>query len=275
MNNLNAEIIRGNIRLKLKKGKTMIGNLPFKSEDDNFIFFLPYENWDKFNQHRNGRDALVYEEIIQFAYYLNKNEIESYEIMEAELSGLNIGRKKKLIPESMIISLENVFPGHMGVKYKIPGTNIFHDLGALQIKNKTIDLPINVAFLSYAKEDKNFVLSVMQRLHENGIITWFDENNLIPGDDWEAVIAESIENSDYVIIFLSSNTINNDGYKNKEIHLALNQYFLKPTGKRYIIPFLLDDCTPPREFNKIQWLKYSDENWFNKLLLAVKNATRN
>ena len=72
---------------------------------------------------------------------------------------------------------------------------------------------------------------------------------------------------------LSSNTINNDGYKNKEIHLALNHYLLKPKGKRYIIPFLLDDCKPPREFNKIHWLKYTDENWLDKLLIAVKNVT--
>jgi hypothetical protein len=273
MNNLNAENIRGNIRVKFKNGKTIIGNLPFKSEDDNYIFFMPFENSENFEKFRNGRQSLTFNEIIPYVHYVNKNEIDSYEIMETECKGFSVGGKHKLLPNSMDIIIENIFPGHLGVKYRIPGTNKFHDLGALQIKNGLINLPVNVVFLSYAKQDKSVVLSVMNKLHENGIITWFDENNLIPGDDWEDVIAESIENSDFVIIFLSSNTINNDGYKNKEIHLALNHYLLKPKGKRYIIPFLLDDCKPPREFNKIHWLKYTDENWLDKLLIAVKNVT--
>ena len=71
------------------------------------------------------------------------------------------------------------------------------------------------------------------------------------------------------MLFLSSRTIEKVGFKNRELHLALYQQSLRPAGKIFIIPLLLDDCIPPDDLNRLNWLRTTSENWFERLLKAI------
>ena len=274
MKGLDSTTLNGKaVRIKLKDGKTIIGTLPIQSNNLDFekhtIAFLSWDKSDEFYAYFKEKKNVTVQEFKKFLNFIKRTDIESYEIMENEIIGIEFENGKPVPLWLQFQLYKAAKPGHIKVKYKIPGNSKWFELGELQIRNRKIILPLTMAFLSYAKEDKKMVKTIMGNLHDNGVLTWLDEKDLLPGDDWEAKIEEAIEKSDYVLIFLSSKTIDKVGYKNKEIKYALDQHALRPSGKRYVVPILLDDCTPPRELKKINWLKATDDDWFDKLLTAI------
>lgn len=275
MKGLDSATLKGKaVKLKMKDGKTIIGSLPIQSYNEefekNYIAFLPWEKFDDFQAHFKGKQKTTDQELREFLDYIKRSDIDSFEIMETEISSIYMENGKPM-PNWLQLELKRgTKPGHLAVKYKIPKNSKWFDLGEIQIKNAEILLPLTLVYLIHAKEDKKSVKDVMNQLHDNGVLTWLDEKDLLPGDYWEAKIREAIEKSDYVLVFLASKTVGKIGYKNKEIKYAFEQASLRPSGKRYIIPILLDECTPPREFKEIHCVKVTDMDWFDKLLMAIK-----
>ncbi|MFL5696907.1 MAG: hypothetical protein ACJ797_07340, partial [Ktedonobacteraceae bacterium] len=70
-------------------------------------------------------------------------------------------------------------------------------------------------------------------------------------------------------LFLSRQTEEKIGYKNREIQFALRQQSFRARGKIFVIPILLDDCTPPWDLRNLNWLKATDEGWFDKLIGTI------
>jgi hypothetical protein len=101
------------------------------------------------------------------------------------------------------------------------------------------------------------------------VVTWFDKQNLIPGDDWEMRIEQAIEKSDFFLLFLSRKTEEKIGFRNREIQLAIKQQSYHPRGHIFLIPILLDDCTPPHDLRGLNWLKATDDKWFDRLVDVV------
>lgn len=269
MEKLSAEFISENIKLYLKNGEELVGYLPGDFVDNNDdIIFLSLENLKKV--YLKYGDKYNFEYLKPFLQRISKKEILKYEILDSSIKGVETENNKP-IPNGFEIQMQNPgIRGYIKIKYKIPNTETYFDLGLIKTyENGIIKLPITLIFLSYAKEDKEMVKFVMNELHNRGVLTWFDEKDLQPGDYWEDKILESIEKADYVFVFLSSKTINRDGYKNKELRYILKQSELKAFDKKYIIPILLDECKPPRELHHIHWLKVSEENWLDKLMKAV------
>ena len=179
---------------------------------------------------------------------------------------------KKDVPEGTTVALKlGTLPGTVSVELSLPGQKSPVGINNLTIKNGVVELPINLVFLSHAKEDVGVVSKLGERLLQDGIITWFDENDLLPGDDWKMEIEKGIERSDYILVFLSSNSVNKDGYFQKELKEVMDRRQLKPEGERYIIPILIDACEPPRAFKDIHWLKMDSQGWYEKLKKVLKN----
>lgn len=265
---LSAGKISENIKLFLYSGEELLGYLPgdFSGDDENIIF-CSLDNLKKVYIEKGKADLTDIQDYFQI---IPKRLIEKFEILPSKISGI-ITENNKPIPQDLELLMKNVIRGHIQVSYKIPNTKSFFDLGLINIYHNKgfLKIPIMLVFLSYAKEDKEMVKFVMNKLHEKGITTWFDQKDLQPGDYWEEKILHSIEKSDYVFVFLSSKTINRDGYKNKELRYIIEQSKLKAFGKKYIIPILLDDCVPPRELSHIQWIKVDEGAWLNELLRAI------
>jgi len=269
MKELLKETLKGYIELNLKTGEKLIGKVPFDSMADDHIIFLPEENFKKFYSKING-NSVLFDNIKDSVLIIPLQLIDSYETKLDELSGVNTENNKPL-PNWFKIQIQNIEKlGHVKVTYSLPDNDdkIF-DLGFIKIEEGIITIPITFVFLSYAKEDKEIVKFTMETLHNYGVVTWFDEKDLLPGDNWQLKIEESIEKADYVFIFFSSNSLNRQGYKNKEIRFALEQKMLKPFDSRYIIPILIDDVKPPRELNDIHWIKIKEENWISKILTSI------
>lgn len=71
------------------------------------------------------------------------------------------------------------------------------------------DIPIanmseKYIFISYAHKDSDIVLPILRRMSWDGYVIWYD-NHIAAASEWDDSIAEHIENSSYVISFISRN----------------------------------------------------------------------
>jgi len=112
-------------------------------------------------------------------------------------------------------------------------------------------------FLCHASQDKPVVRDVYKQLATEGWIDpWLDEENLLPGQDWDTEIEVAVEASDAVIVFLSTTSVTKEGYIQHELKFALDIALDKPETSIFIIPVRLDDCYPPRRLRNLQYVDY-------------------
>ena len=143
------------------------------------------------------------------------------------------------------------------------GTALSHNSKSLRI------------FLSHSSGDKPVIRELYKRLLRDGHKPWLDEEDLLPGQDWELEISKAVRNSDIIIVCLSSNSVNKSGYVQKEIKFALDKVDEQPEGVIFLIPLRLDECEVPHRLRRWQWVNYFAEGSYEKLAeaLSCRNPT--
>jgi hypothetical protein len=91
---------------------------------------------------------------------------------------------------------------------------------------------------------------------EGWIDIWLDEEKLLPGQDWEYEIEKALDESDAVIVALSTRSVTKEGYVQKELRFVIDIALEKPEGTIFILPVRLDDCERPRKLRHIQAIDY-------------------
>ena len=124
-------------------------------------------------------------------------------------------------------------------------------------------------FLCHASEDKPQVREVYQRLKALGFEPWLDEEEILPGQDWDFEIETALEQSDFVMVFLSERSVRKIGYVQREFRRAMYHSKEMPEGYIHTIPIKLDDCTVPRRFSHHQWVNLNDEGAFDRIIRAL------
>lgn len=125
------------------------------------------------------------------------------------------------------------------------------------------------AFLCHASSDKQKVRELYKRLRNDGIKPWLDEEDLLPGFEWEIEIPKAVQNSDVVIVCLSKDAVTKTGYVQKEIKYALDIADEQPEGKIFIIPLKLEECDVPKRLSRWQWVNLFNENGYQRLLRSL------
>jgi formylglycine-generating enzyme required for sulfatase activity len=129
--------------------------------------------------------------------------------------------------------------------------------------------PLRV-FLCHASADKPAVRELYQRLRADGISAWLDEENLLPGQDWQLEIPKAVRESDAVIVCLSKGSINKAGYVQKEIKFALDVADEQPEGIIFLIPLKLEECDVPERLGRWQWVNLFSPNGYERLMRALR-----
>jgi hypothetical protein len=109
---------------------------------------------------------------------------------------------------------------------------------------------------------------------------WFDEKDLLPGQNWRTEIQRAITNSRVLIACLSWDSIGKEGYVQTELRTALSAYADRPPGSIFIIPLKLDDCEIPDlripeygiSLRDLHYTTLAHANGFRKLLESIKAA---
>jgi hypothetical protein len=134
-------------------------------------------------------------------------------------------------------------------------------------------------FLCHASQDKAVVRDLYQKLAaEPWIDPWLDEEDLLPGQDWNMEIEKAVEVADVVIVCISSYSVSKEGYVQRELKYALDIALEKPEGTVFLIPLRLDDCQLPRRLRTWHYLDYFPEarqdRAFERLLQSLQLRAR-
>jgi DNA-binding transcriptional ArsR family regulator len=127
-------------------------------------------------------------------------------------------------------------------------------------------------FLCHGNEDKPAVRQLYRRLLRESFEPWFDEIDIIPGQEWEVAIRKAVASCHIVLVCLSSTSVQKTGYIQKEIRFALDRADELPEGAVFIIPVLLEACAVPDRLAKWQWVALYRRGGLNRLLLALSKV---
>ena len=128
-------------------------------------------------------------------------------------------------------------------------------------------------FISYSRKDIQSAIKLYESLKENGISTWIDTENILPGQNWKFTIRKAIKSCDYFLALLSNSSISKRGYVQKELKIALEILDESPASDVFIIPVRLENCEPVDErLYDIQWVDLfpSFENGVKKIISYLK-----
>jgi hypothetical protein len=62
-------------------------------------------------------------------------------------------------------------------------------------------------FLCHSSADKPVVRDLYRKLKADALNPWFDEENILPGQDWDLEINKAVRESDSVIVCLSRSSV--------------------------------------------------------------------
>lgn len=105
-------------------------------------------------------------------------------------------------------------------------------------------MPEPKVFISYAREDQEVAERIYRDLSKSGVQVWIDSHSLLPGQNWKLEIEKAIQESNYFLALLSSNSLSKRGYVQKELRKALNVLDEFPDTEIFLIPVRLDNCEP-------------------------------
>lgn len=125
-------------------------------------------------------------------------------------------------------------------------------------------------FLCHTSADKPAVRELYQRLRADGIDAWLDEENLLPGQDWQREVPRAVRQSDVVIVCLSRGAINKKGYVQKEIKIALDVVDEQPEETLMLIPLKLEECNTPERLGRWQGVNLFSATGYERLMKALR-----
>ena len=126
-------------------------------------------------------------------------------------------------------------------------------------------------FLCHASEDKVAVRDIYQRLRAiEGFEPWLDEEDLLLGQVWEREIPRALKASEFILIFLSRNSVAKRGYVQREMKLALDALQEVPEGTIHTIPVRLDECPVPEQLQRYHYANLFDARGFERLVRAIR-----
>jgi hypothetical protein len=106
------------------------------------------------------------------------------------------------------------------------------------------EMPEHAVFISYAREDLAAVQQIKAGLDAAGITTWFDQERLEAGDDYDRKIRGNIARCSYFIPVVSATTQRRlEGYFRREWSYALDRARNMAEGALFVLPVSIDTTT--------------------------------
>lgn len=130
------------------------------------------------------------------------------------------------------------------------------------------DLPS--VFISYASPDRERVQPFCDHLKGEGFNVWIDHEQLKPGQNWDFEIRRALGHADFVLIFISNNSVTRRGYVQRELKVALDRLSEMLTDDIFIVPVLLDaEVTRPTELAHLHYVLASQADCRERIVDAI------
>ena len=109
--------------------------------------------------------------------------------------------------------------------------------------------PIQFAFLSYAREDAEFVLRLAKDLRTGGAGVWVDQLDIAPGQRWDRAVEDALAKCLELVVVLSPAAVESTNVMD-EVSLALED------GKT-VVPVIHRQCKIPFRLRRLQYVDLS------------------
>jgi hypothetical protein len=133
----------------------------------------------------------------------------------------------------------------------------------------SLPLPPLRVFLCHSSNDKPAIRKLYQKLLADGFTPWLDEEDLLPGQDWQNEIARVLNSAEVILVCLSLGSISKTGYIQKEIKDVLDVADKQPDNTIFLIPVRLEKCTVPERLNRWQWVDLFEKRGYERLIRAL------
>ena len=126
-------------------------------------------------------------------------------------------------------------------------------------------------FISYSRKDIQAAEKIEQKLQENGFDTWRDLSDIDPGVNWSRESANSLADSDIIVLLWSehaatSRTVKNEWLTARALEKGIIPCFLEPLEK------LPDALKLPQVLEHINGINFTDfETGLNSLIKILKD----
>lgn len=111
-------------------------------------------------------------------------------------------------------------------------------------------------FISYSYQDKEFVEWLKTELQDLGLDIWYDESEILVGDNIQKKVNEGIQSSSAFILVLSNSSKNSDW-----VRYEMNSAILLNAIKKgiSILPIKIDDSEIPSDLSGYLYADFSDD----------------
>ncbi|MCO1655244.1 toll/interleukin-1 receptor domain-containing protein [Pseudonocardia humida] len=130
----------------------------------------------------------------------------------------------------------------------------------------------SLTFLSHSSADKPAVHTLYDRLTADGVRCWLDEQDLLPGQDWESEIMRALDDAERVLVCLSRTSLAGAGFMRREVEFALDRAMDRRPGTIYLIPVRLEPCDIPRELKHLHHVDLFTPIGYTRLVHAIRHG---
>jgi TolB-like protein/Flp pilus assembly protein TadD len=116
-------------------------------------------------------------------------------------------------------------------------------------------------FLSYASQDADAARRICESLRAAGVEVWFDQSELVGGDQWDQKIRGQVKACALFVPVISAATqARLEGYFRLEWKLAAQRTHTMADAKPFLLPVVIDatrdaEAHVPEEFRAVQWTR--------------------
>ena len=121
-------------------------------------------------------------------------------------------------------------------------------------------------FISYASEDAEYARSLYVELLNAGFEPWMDKppapyqhRGIKIGQRWRDEIERALRSADYIVLTLSTRSVQKRGFVRYEFRLALDLMNMVPDGEVLVLPIRIDDCVVPEL--RVGTINLTDLHW--------------
>src|SRR5262245_52291628 len=104
-------------------------------------------------------------------------------------------------------------------------------------------------FVSYARKDQQFVLTLARDLLAAGANLWVDQFDIRGGDEWDRAVENAIQTSEGMLVVLSPDATASDNVRN-EFSYALDT-------KKRVIPVVCRKCSIPLRLSSLHHIDFT------------------
>ena len=122
------------------------------------------------------------------------------------------------------------------------------------------------AFVSYSRDDLDFVLRLCQDLRQAGAAIWLDKLDITPGEEWDLAVERGLAECGRMLVVLSPRSVASQNVLD-EVGFAL-------TKKKVVVPVLFQDCEIPYRLSRLQYVdvRSNYEGALRELLSALQDT---